>query len=1158
MPATTPKPRLPLPHARFLRTRRLPGLAIGVTCLLRMPSALGNCDNFAPVSGESVTCDSGLPNPSAGVVAVGGSTGVSVLVQPGAGISVSNSSAVGVRDSSTVTNLGTLQVTGDTFDGITSEGTPSGFGHNTLTNAGSIHTTGTESEGMYNGSAAVTMLNAAGGVIGTSGANSAAMLDFSTAGGGTLTNNGTLTTSGDGSYGMASQTTGDALVNNGSISTTGANSHGLFANGAAGNNTLTNHGSIDTYGSNAHGIVSLDASPGLITNTGSVVAHGTDGLGAFFSHEVTLVNAAGARIASDLNNGIDANGGGSFTNAGTISGGNVGISVVGGNADIVNSGVISGGSNLAVSSTGPYVITITNTGQISSGGGIAVWTDTGTNTFNMDGGTVSGLIRQGTGINTFVMRAGQVDDVDQGGPQPRFTLSGGRVMGGLTNGGVADITGGRIGSVGLTAAQNTFTMSGGAIDSDLTAGAGDTSVALSGGTIGGAVTLGNGTNAVTVSGGSIARGLTAGDGQTTFKWLDGGTITGAVTFGSGQTEATLSNLSDAQLSSTSIFDAGAGRDTLTFSHVDASGSSRFVNWESVAITNASRVTLDAQGLTLGDAGTRTGALDIDSTSSLAWNGGGTSAIMAAVAGARVSVGNAGVIDLSGSTRNTLVVNGDYAGRAGRLLVDSVLGADGSPSGKLVISQGSATGDTSIGVRNAGGAGAQTISDGIMVVQTLQGATTAATAFSLASPVKAGAFTYALFRGGVTAGSGDNWYLRSSVTTAPPVPPTPPSPPSPPAPPAPPAPPEPPAPPVPPAPPPTDPTAPSGPTEPPAPPPPTGPTTPTSPPPDAPSSPATTTPLYRIEVPLYAAIPSITRELVIDQIGTFHDRHGDQSQLDETGTLPATWARVWGNHARVGSDTGVDPHFSGFTGGTQIGQDIYANTTPSGNRNHYGLLLGAARASGDISGFALGMPSVQAGSVDVDSASVGAYWTYIGPSGWYTDTIVTGSALTIKPSSNDGISVTTHGHSIAGSVEGGLPLALLAGVSIEPQAQVIWQRVSINDLNDGVSPVTFDNPSSLAARLGLRVAGRWQAGGATWQPYARVNLWRYFDTSSHVGFGDSTTIPAPSSATLVDFQTGVAINIGARGSLFANVHYAMNVGGATRAVIGGDAGVRWRW
>lgn len=319
-----------------------------------------------------------------------------------------------------------------------------------------------------------------------------------------------------------------------------------------------------------------------------------------------------------------------------------------------------------------------------------------------------------------------------------------------------------------------------------------------------------------------------------------------------------------------------------------------------------------------------------------------------------------------------------------------------------------------------------------------------------------------------------------------------------------------------------------------------------------------TPLYRIEVPIYAEVSSLTRELGIQQIGTFQDRAGDQSQLNETGALRAAWSRVWGNRTITSSDTGVDPHFNGAIGGMQIGQDVYANTTADGHRDHYGFLLGVARASGDVSGFALGMPAVQAGSLSIDAGSVGAYWTHIGAGGWYTDTVVIGSTLTIKPSSNDGVSTTTHGRSIAGSIEAGLPFPLAAGLSIEPQAQVIWQHTGIDDLNDGISSVAFTNPNAVAARLGVRLTGRMQALGATWQPYARVNLWRYFSATSHVTFDGTTDIPAQSSATIADIAAGVAVNLSARGSVFLSVHYATNASGARRETLGGDATVRWRW
>jgi len=332
----------------------------------------------------------------------------------------------------------------------------------------------------------------------------------------------------------------------------------------------------------------------------------------------------------------------------------------------------------------------------------------------------------------------------------------------------------------------------------------------------------------------------------------------------------------------------------------------------------------------------------------------------------------------------------------------------------------------------------------------------------------------------------------------------------------------------------------------------------SPPPATPPLLADPTPLYRIEVPLYAEISSLTRELGIQQIGTFQDRSGEQSQLNETGALPAAWSRVWGNRTITSSDSGVDPHFNGAIGGMQIGQDLYADTNADGQRNHYGFLLGVAHASGDVSGFALGMPAVQAGSLSIDAGSIGAYWTHIGAGGWYTDTIVIGSTLTIKPSSNDGVSPTTHGRSIAGSIEAGLPLPLTAGLSIEPQAQVIWQHVAIDDLNDGISNVAVTDPSSVTARLGVRLTGRIQGLGATWRPYAGVNLWRYFNATSHVTFDGTTDIPAQSSSTVADIAAGVAVNLSARGSVFVSMHYAMNASGARRETVGGDASVRWRW
>ena len=98
-----------------------------------------------------------------------------------------------------------------------------------------------------------------------------------------------------------------------------------------------------------------------------------------------------------------------------------------------------------------------------------------------------------------------------------------------------------------------------------------------------------------------------------------------------------------------------------------------------------------------------------------------------------TVTNAGLVQLGvpGVTPpgTTLTVN-NYVGNGGIMAMNTFLGTDGSPSDKLVISGGTATGSTSVRVTNAGGPGAETVANGIQVVQAINGGTTAPGAFTL--------------------------------------------------------------------------------------------------------------------------------------------------------------------------------------------------------------------------------------------------------------------------------------------------------------------------------------------------------------------------------------------------------------------------------------------
>ena len=123
--------------------------------------------------------------------------------------------------------------------------------------------------------------------------------------------------------------------------------------------------------------------------------------------------------------------------------------------------------------------------------------------------------------------------------------------------------------------------------------------------------------------------------------------------------------------------------------------------------------------------------------------------------------NGGLLQIGGQgVGNRLVVIGNLVGRPGSTAaINTVLGADGSPSDRIVIDGGAASGQTSLFVTNRGGHGARTASDGILVVEALNGAS--ADGFALGNTVSAGGYDYNLLKGGLGGGTPQDWYLRTT-------------------------------------------------------------------------------------------------------------------------------------------------------------------------------------------------------------------------------------------------------------------------------------------------------------------------------------------------------------------------------------------------------------
>jgi outer membrane autotransporter protein len=674
--------------------------------------------------------------------------------------------------------------------------------------------------------------------------------------------------------------------------------------------------------------------------------------------------------------------------------------------------------------------------------------------------------------------------------------------GGLITGNNVNINGSGFASSALVASGGGIRWTGGAITM-----AGNTALgviaAWSGGTVivngttfptpvsqgvelggGGTVTL-NGVDMTTTSFGVFAYQAFSSD-LNTFT-MNGGSLTAVRPFSAGLATGT---------PSLATFNVNGAVVTATLS--SSTGLVRLMD-----VTSGSTAALNASGSTLTGSiftdGTSTNTVNL--TNGTVWN--------------LTPQENSNVTNLtnSASTINFPGITGDptlqssyltlttvnYTGAGGTIGLNTFLGTDGSPSDRLIINGGSATGLSSLRVTNAGGPGAQTVSDGILVVQAINGATTTATAFSLARPVTAGAFDYFLFRGGVSPGSQDSWFLRSSLVPGP---------------------------------------------------------TP-APGEVLPPSTGAPIPLFQPDVALKSVVPSVARTLGLVTLGTFNERQGHQLLLrgDMRG---GAWGRWFGQQTSEHFAQGARPDFDGTFAGFQAGADLLRFESISGHNDHIGFYVAQAHATGAVHGLVDGFESAAAGHMDLDAMSIGGYWTHLGPSNWYIDAVLQGTDLHGLPLDSRGISNNVGGRAFAASIEGGYPFRLTPWLVFEPQAQGIWQRLSLDDRRDPFSTIAFNHSEVLTGRIGTLLQGTFGDFGAVWHPYLKGNVWwgsNGVDTVTFNGFGIPT---GRNGGALLEGGGGVTGKLTRNFSVYADASYLSSVSGETRNTVKTNAGLRVTW
>lgn len=974
-------------------------------------------------------------------------------------------------------------------------------------------------------------------------------------GGGTITVNGGAVATGDyyggtviaNSPGMLARGAGSSIqVSNGASSATyGANSPGIWADGG-GRIDFSGYG-IFTYQPNSPGALasgsgstvtltdtinrtSGPSSAGvLVNNAGTVIVTGSEITTGFRmtgsnppvlqfpdaqigleAHGVDVVGA-GSQLQGE-NDRITTNGDGAVgvrvSQGGTAS--IIGGSITTNGADTATVGGADGaratdvGSTISLDGTSIATTNVNAVGLHAMAGGTVAATDV---TVATQGRNAHGVQAQDAGstlalIRTAVTTAGAAAFGVQADNAGAVQITGGSVTTtGSAAHGIAAITGGN-----LSASGTRVGVSGAGSAAIYVAGSAASTVSITGGSLsatnGAIVRAEGGTGTVSISGGTAI----------TPAVVNGRLLLAQVTEDAVGTPSNLTlNISGISALTGDIF---IDPSTLTYNLGNSNWTGNLVLSGPGNTATADLTTSQWTGDLLADSGNTadvalaqgslwTGlarnATNVAIDASSAWNVTGDS-------NASGTVNNAGLIQFLERTDaySTLTV-GNYIGSAGsRIGFNTYLGADNSPSNLLVINGGRASGTSSVLVSNTGGQGAQTMADGILLVQVTGGGSTATDAFTLGQRVAAGAYEYQLFRGGST--SADDWFLRSHLIASP-----------------------------------TSSTTPSG--------------------PDI--------PLYRPEVALYAPIPAIARQMGLSTLGTLHERVGEEENLrglpEPRVYANGAWGRVFGERVRNRWNGTVDASADGNLIGFQTGFDILRRTTDSGHRDHAGVYVAYSDFNSPLMrGFALGVQNLAVGRLKMTGPSVGAYWTHFGPSGWYVDAVFQGSWYGAKATSLYGAGISTNATGYTASLEAGYPIRFGEGNGwqLEPQAQIVYQNVSVDRSRDQYSSVDWSAGEAWTGRLGARLqyTGR-DEKGTLWQPYARVNLWHAFSGRDSASFGAaSPIIESRFGDTALEVGGGITARVSQNVSFYgqASHRWSLDGGRSRQTATAGTFGIRVNW
>ncbi|MBV4462714.1 autotransporter outer membrane beta-barrel domain-containing protein [Pseudomonas sp. SWRI79] len=318
----------------------------------------------------------------------------------------------------------------------------------------------------------------------------------------------------------------------------------------------------------------------------------------------------------------------------------------------------------------------------------------------------------------------------------------------------------------------------------------------------------------------------------------------------------------------------------------------------------------------------------------------------------------------------------------------------------------------------------------------------------------------------------------------------------------------------------------------------------------------TTPLYNQELPgltLPAGAPPYPgRSRVNPDL--------QNSRLTVEDASPSAWDHVYGKTSRQ-AQTDSLAQGSSIPGASEFkGPAVLTVESNSGHTQRVGLIGGTTQFQGNDNGLLTSRALADPGhdTLNLQGQSLGAYWSLTGPQGWHVDLSASGGRVNGYSRNDQGARQAAEGSAVTLSVEGGFPIGLGNNWVIEPQAQLINQRITLDTPYAGSGNASSSDLTSWSGRVGARLKGSYDINGLPVEPYVRTNVWHTVYTGNTVSLDQVDKISSSRKSSTVDVGLGLVARVTPLVSFYVSADYSSDVDDNDLNGLIGSLGVRMRW